>query len=685
MDSSTREAGKRVEVSIPAIMRQAEIRSFDDETRTAALRFSVGARVRRWDWVIGDYYEEVSMDPEAADLTRVEKGAVPFLKNHGSIWGATIEDVMGNVLEASVDGKEGAAQVRFSSREEIQPYIQDIKDGILKSVSMGYWPRSMEKIAEEDGVPVFRVTKWELGEISSVAMPADADASFRSMDGKENGRKPRLFKCEVRGFDLPKPQERVSENQISQRKEVENKVDPSQDRMTGDKSMDEKTGLDVAEQKRLAEKAKEEGAKEERERQKQIRRAVSAAGLEDAFADELVDGGKSVDEAREAVIDKLAARDKSTSTRAIRVEAGDLDEVDTRRGAMKEAILFRGSPVDEKGKRRYELTERARDWAGLSLLEMARESLRLQGVKSHRMSRIEVATRAMHSTSDFPEITADIINKSLRDAFMLAPQTFAPFTRRVQNPDFKQISRVQLGSGSELEEVLEGGEIKEGTVGEGAEKYEIKEYARKLTISRKTLVNDDLDAFVRLPAAMGAKARSLESKLVWAIFTSNPAMADSVALFNAAHGNQAGSPGAPSLTTLGAARAAMRSQKDLDGEPLTLAMRWLIVPVALETVAEQFIAQVQPNAPGDVNPFAQGGRTPLGLIVEPRLDADSLTKWYGAASVDQVDMIELATLSGTTEPEVLSDELFDSLGMKFRVVHSVGAKAIDYRGLYRNS
>jgi hypothetical protein len=651
--------------SIPVIQRQAEIKSFDAEKKSAEMVFSTGSRVMRFDWDLGPFIEELSMQAEHVNLSRVAAGSVPFMKDHAR----GVDDVLGRVTQATVDGKQGVATVLFSSRAEVQPTIKDIQDGILPSVSVGYRVNVFQKAGEEKGVPILRAIDWELFEVSSVAIPADANAQFRG-ETQNAEDEPKLFRCQVLGIETRT--ETVSENNS-----VEESNDVTQTSKIGAKQMNE-AELKLAEEKRVAD-AKIEGAKAERQRQDEIRKAVRAASLDESFGETLIKEGVEIDAARSRVIDELARADRAKPTASARVEAGELDETKTRRDGISEAILARALPGT------YKVTDRAREYHAMSLVEMAKESLVRSGVKVSGMSRLELAGRAMHSTSDFPEILAGVVNKSLRDAFLAAPQTFAPFVRRVQNADFKQISRVQLGMGSELEELPEGGEISHGTYGEAAEKYSIKEYAKAISISRKTLVNDDLDALARIPAAMGAKARSLESKLVWGVITTNAAMADGVALFHANHGNLSGSAGAPSVTTLGDARAAMRLQKDMDGEPLILQAQWLIVPVALETVAEQLVAQIQPQQSSNVNPFASGGRTPMGIIVEPRLDAVSTSVWYAAASLQQVDMLELATISGSGEPEVLVEQMFDSTGMKMRVVHSVGVKAIDWRGLYKNA
>lgn len=672
-------------IEVPVIARTAQLRSFNVEDRTAEVVMSRGAQVIRQDFWGDRWIEELDMSQQAVDLHRVADGAVPFAKNHGGMWGMTIEDVMGRVMSAATDGNELTGKVKFSKRADVQPFIEDIKDNILPSVSVGYAPRKIDKVGERDGMPIMRVSQWELYELSSVAMPADSGAQFRSAQGNGKERKPQLFKCEVRGLKLGTK----SNSSGASENVLENRTASNEDQKTGEENLMTEAERLAAEQaaeskrqadiKAAADAAKKEGVKLERERQAEIRKMVRAAKLDDSFGEELVkDESVTVDMARSKVIDKLAEVNASTVTRSVRVEAGNQDEQTTRREAAVEAILHRGDPAIHK------LTERARQFAGMTLMEMARETLRRQGVDVSGLSRQKLAERAMHSTSDFPFITENVLSKSLRDAFVAAPQTFGPITRPVQNPDFKEMSRTQLGLGSSLSKVGENGEITYGTMGEAAEKYAIAQYAKGLSIGAQALINDDLNAFVRIPAQMGAKAKSLESDIVWKIITDNAAMADSVALFHASHGNLAGSGAAISIATLGAGRAAVRAQKEMDGEYLNLPVAYLIVPTELETVAEQYISQVQANVQSSNNPFAQGGRTPLSLIVEPRLSASSATAWYLASQLALVDMLELATLTGSQGPEITTEVGFDVIGVKTRVVHSVGAKAIDWRGLYKN-
>ncbi|HXV60644.1 MAG TPA: peptidase U37, partial [Vicinamibacteria bacterium] len=139
--------------------------------------------------------------------------------------------------------------------------------------------------------------------------------------------------------------------------------------------------------------------------------------------------------------------------------------------------------------------------------------------------------------------------------------------------------------------------------------------------------------------------------------------------------------GAISVDTLGAGRAAMRAQTGIDGAThLNVNPVYLIVPVAKETIADQYVTVITPQQGSNVNPFS--GR--LTVIAEPRLDDDSATAWYLAASPMQIDIIVLGTLEGEGGPMVESRVGFDVDGLEIKVRHDVAAKVVDFRGLYKN-
>ena len=198
-----------------------------------------------------------------------------------------------------------------------------------------------------------------------------------------------------------------------------------------------------------------------------------------------------------------------------------------------------------------------------------------------------------------------------------------------------------------------------------------------------------MGAFTRIPELCARAAADLESDTVYGIVTTNAALGvDSVALFSVAtHANLTTSSGtAISITSLGVGRKSMRVQKGLEGRVLNLMPAFLIVPAALESIAEQYCSPAyQATQASNINPFAPGGRSALTPIAEPRLDADSATSWYLAADPSTLDTIEYAYLEGQQGVYLESRVGFECDGIEIKVREDFAAKALDFRGLYKNT
>ncbi|MFO1217653.1 MAG: Mu-like prophage major head subunit gpT family protein [Burkholderiaceae bacterium] len=292
------------------------------------------------------------------------------------------------------------------------------------------------------------------------------------------------------------------------------------------------------------------------------------------------------------------------------------------------------------------------------------------------------------TTSDFSQILANVASKRLRQAYEENPGTYRRWARRAPDAmDFKPITVAQLSAMPDLLQVNEHGEFKYGNAVSGSEAYALLTFGRTTGVSRQAMVNDDLRAFDRVITGFGAAAARLENRLVYAQLTSNPTLAtDGLALFEAGtHKNLAtGAGSALQFSALSAARAAMRVQKGLQGEELNLAPSRLIVPASLEGTAYQLTSsQYVPATQSAVSEFRQGGRTSLEPIVEPILDANSVTAWYLAADSGQVDGVEYCYLNGVDAPVIEAKSGFEVDGVMIRCRHDFAAKAIDFRGLYK--
>lgn len=441
----------------------------------------------------------------------------------------------------------------------------------------------------------------------------------------------------------------------------------------------------------------------ERQRAAAILEAGKRAGMPQDVVNAAVADGTSAavfsERAFNFMADKSEAHRTGQGTRAQIIGADD----DEKRGAaIENAILHRYAPGA------VQLSEQGRQYRGLTLLEMGSDMLQARGMQVRGMSKheraqamlsmrsdaTEIAIRSggAMTTADFPNVLANVANKTLRMGYEAAPQTFRPLVRVVTVPDFKPVSRVQLGEAPKLEKVNEKGEFKRGAMGDAAERYAIATYGKIVSITRQVIINDDLDAFTRIPRAFGVAAANLESDLVWGVILANANMGDGNALFSAAH-NNIGTGAAISTAAVGAGRQAMRVQTGLDGKTLlNISPTYIVVPTALETLTEQFLGQIYPTKTADAVTETMRKLKPIS---DPRLDngvtvggvnyAGSATNWYLAGDPAQVDTIELAYLEGMEGLYTETKMGFETDGVEVKVRQDVGAKSIDWRPFWRNA
>lgn len=640
-------------LNLPVQMRSATFvpDTIDAEKRSVDVTWSTGASVRRTDWWTGKSYNEtLSLDPAHVNLDRLNSGA-PLLNGHENALGS----VLGVVEKAWIENGAGRATVRFSARHDAEAVFKDVRDGIIRNISVGYAVQKYEVTEEKGSLPIWRAVDWMPMEISAVAVGADSGAGFRKNDTN-------TISCQIihiRGTDMSDEQTKAVDAAA-----VDTPVLPILP------PIEDSTRAIIA--------AKTAAVTLERARIAAIYDAQEKLKLDRSLATKLAEDGTEIDVARKILIDAAAA----TPVNVVRghVVSGGLDERTTRNAAVESAILHRFSPNE------YKLTDAARDWGGYTLLEMARSFLKADGFAVGGETKYELATRAMHSTSDFPSILANVASKTLRAAYEANTRTFTPFCRQVTASDFKAVYRVQLGEAPALEKLPEGGEYKRGTLGEAKESYRIETFGKVIAISRQMIINDDLNAFTRIPQMLGAAAANLESDTIWKIITDNPTMGDGITLFHANHKNLAATASAISVASLGLARKSMSMQSGVNPDSvINIRPAYIIVPAALEVAAEQLLAvNMVPAKSTDVVP--QSMRT-LTVITEPRLDAavNGDKAWYLAANPDQIDTIEYAYLEGQNGVYIETRSGFDVDGVEIKARMDFGAKAIDHRGFYKNA
>ena len=644
MADKTRRAAAPMLTLFGAVMPE----TVNEERRTVNVKWYTGARVDRFSFSKGHYMLELSMDPKHVDMSRLSGGTAPLLNAHNS-W--SLGNVIGVIEEAFVKDGVGFATVRFSKREDAEVIYQDVKDGIIRNISVGAGVSKLELVEEVEGRPsVYRATKWQPMELSFVPIGADPNAQSFSVENGEGDPLEELIKG-------------GNENMEQEAMAVQSQTEP--------------VAAPAAEAALTAEQM-EQLTRTERERAAGIVSLCERHGMTAEFRDRCIESGAQLDAVRAEILDKLAAAAPSTVSVSVGAEDGD-----KRREAFTSALLNRAAP----GK--YALADNAKDYRGRSLMEMARQYLEDSGENVRGMSRRDIAKLAVCgrsealgayiSSSDLPLILGNTIGRRLRDEYTEMAPTWQQFCSRATAPNFKEMTVVGLTDSTEFKDIPEHGEYERGSVGDNSESYKVNKSGVIIAFTWEMMIDDDLSALDRVPRRIAASAREKEAKTVYNILLNNPNMGDGKALFHADHGNLATTAAVPNESSLTAAVEAFYAQTSASGRAINVKPRFLVHGGKnLVTVKKMLSFDMLANTSGNINVFK-------GEFV-PVVDTHITDKrWFLISDPAMIDTIEYAYLDGEEGlfTEMRNGFEVDGLEIKARMVF--GAKAIDWRGMYKNA
>jgi hypothetical protein len=346
-----------------------------------------------------------------------------------------------------------------------------------------------------------------------------------------------------------------------------------------------------------------------------------------------------------------------------------------------------------------------RDYLGKSIVEMAAEFIGYKGrglLTNQRAADILKAafeTRGgMHSTSDFPSIFENALNKSLLGRYVLQMPTYRQIGVERPFQDFRAHLMVRAGDAPMLQPLTETGELRAGTSQESKESVSVKPYGVIFPISRQMMVNDEMGAIDQILADMGNQVLVFENTTFFTMFLSaslaGPTLLqDGLPVFTygaiaapgaapVGHNNFAdthahgGDP--PNVATISAARQALRGMKSLGGNYLNIPPAIMVTGPVQETAADQMVTSITPALVGSVNPFS--GK--LRNVTAAEITGND---WYVCAEPSQLPCFVYGFLNGMGGPRTRTDEPFGVQGLRVSLEHDFGCGAIDYRGFYRNS
>lgn len=412
--------------------------------------------------------------------------------------------------------------------------------------------------------------------------------------------------------------------------------------------------------------------------------SAGAVGIPLADLNAIVASAASHEAAKDALITALASRDagKPGAQGAPTVTADARDKF-----IAGVTLALENKTGIDKGERN--------EFSGRRMFEIARMSLELSGVRAsyrddYAMIGAAIAPVIMAGqmgSSDFVNILANVAHKAMLKGYDEAEETFAQWTSTGTLSDFKTVSRVDLGIFPSLDKVEEGAEYNYAKLSDRGVTLALATYGKMFAITRQAIINDDLNAFTKVPSKMGRAAHRTIGNLVYALLTSNPVMADGNNLFHANHKNLASGAGsAMGVASLDAGRVAMAKQQDKDANAVALNIRpaLLLAPVGLQGTAHQLMASQ--TEPGQNNAaLANRVANMAKVITDARLDAVSATAWYLSANPASTDTIEVSYLNGVQTPTLEQREGWNVDGVEFKVRHDAGVNLLDFIGLYKSA
>lgn len=724
-------------------MRSVNIQPATADTTNRSVRVVTATEnpIDRWDERRGEVVSEVL---EMDGLTmRPGSTQIPIVDSHDT---TTVRNVLGSLRNLSIDGDEFGGVAYFASDDESQRAYTKLLDGHITDFSITAQPNEVlelktgQRYTTSRGTEVIGpanvITSWTALNASLVATGADSRSTVRRSytDLKQRKRTVDAALLEqLKAMGLPEGME--DPNQVLawvvgklggesesmetvESMEEETPVEEVVEQMEGEPEVieqmedEEKPVVEATVRQAIEGKIKRALAVDQK-RRNEIQATCKLAKVERAFADELCDAGVSVEVAKQRIIEKMATQPlgRSVDGDAVRVTKSSDDKYFE---AARDGLLRRAQTASRVQRSLVSGEKPApgsQDFERMSLLRMAEDFLRRSGVNTSRFGSPDIARAAIgdpkalarmnisrsdpayHTTGSFANLLLDASNKTLLAGYEEAPYTWNLWARQAGSvDDFKNINRIRFSESPDLEHVPENTEYKEGVMTDSKESYRVEKFGKMFSVTWETVVNDDLDAISRVPAMHGNAARRTQNKKVYEVLTSNPTMGDGVALFGAhsSGSNTTGAAAAPSVTTLNAAFLAMRKQTGLNSDAiLNVVPRYLIVPVAYEATALELVNSISYNAAnnneGVKNIYGVGGPRNVTVIGEPVLDAASATVWYMAADPGQIDTVEISFLSGEESPVLESEWDFDKDCYKYKIRQTFGVKAIDWRGLFRNS
>jgi hypothetical protein len=540
-------------------------KTFSEEGRSVEAVIGTETPVLMPDWGRMEMVPEVLLS-RGAEFNKSRQ--IPFLDSHNRY---SVKDQLGSARAITVNESDITATLVFGKSAAGEDALASVRDGHITDVSVGY--EVLKKTYVPEGTtktiagreftgPVNVVTKWRLREVSLTPIGADAQAKLRGLDpaAVRFSQDERFeMNAELRALLVSRGMPADYTDEQAQRWLIDNAAklgdkpqaapaQPEQRQAPSVNAAELATMVAEATRKAIAEAAQQREAFEA-----DVRSLCELAGLPYEFDN----ARKCADVAavRKHLQDAKAKADDSLPFGNVRVLSAGIDRL---RSDLQSTLVSRAAESALNGNaqklERYTTSEQrkaAEPFRHATLLDMAGEYVRAQGINTLGLTREQIAQCAMfgpavagirglrtdvpiHTTGSFANLTLDAINKSMMIGYQEVPATWrGPMRQGESVADFKTIHRMRLGGIPNLPVWNDSADPDRASMADAREFYAVECRSLGVDFSYKLIVNDDMSALTRVPLALGDSAARTVNAVAWSQITSNALLSDGVALFSA--------------------------------------------------------------------------------------------------------------------------------------------------------
>jgi hypothetical protein len=289
------------------------------------------------------------------------------------------------------------------------------------------------------------------------------------------------------------------------------------------------------------------------------------------------------------------------------------------------------------------------------------------------------------TTSDLPYLLGGVLDRMMLANYREFPSSWRSFVsiRPGGLRDFRGVESLYVSGAEEAwNDVPEGAEFNYTNMAEGKYSYSAKKYGKGFKFSFEAWMNDNFGALLSIPQRLGRGGARTIAKFVTGLYVSSTGPKNTI--YTSGNGNIVTSNPTLSVAGLTTALGQMAKFKDPDGTPIVIENLILVIPPALEVVANNLMNTLT------VELVEKGGTSNQKVIVNnwvikkftvvvdpyiPIIDTThGDTSWYLFASPSSGrPAIEMGFVRGFEEPV-----MYQKLSSSARIGGSVDQDAGDW-------